>query len=377
MVGADQKRKETGLAGTDPKRKKTRIIEQLFEVGQEAEMRTFAPGFRGAWFRCKIKRITNRQGNLRVALEYIDFPDEKISWTKVFQRPPYFPADAKLNQKKELMVRPRFPSVYHRSEMPDVRSISEVAVIVDDDWKVGDLVDWWFDDCYWSGRVTEVLADKKFQIELHPPPAGEGQSYEASSKDLRPSLDWSIENGWMVCSPHCAQLTKPLHEGRSLPSADMSRLQKVPLNINAPEKSPPETHTNSEKSPPEMHTNSEKSPPEIYENSAVASSGLGKANSCDGVSSSNIRVASAEMEVSVSKENHDCDLHCPEKLKSDDHTLLNSMFSDTLEDAIIDLEELANRVIWLKDILQFGGHPSKNSKPSWKFLELRASANSK
>lgn len=140
----------------------------------------------------------------------------------------------------------------------------------------------------------------------------------------------------------------------------------MPLDINAFEKSPPETHTNSEKSPQEK-----------YENSAVASSGLGKANSCDVVSSYNVRVPSAEMEASFSEENSDCDLHCPKKLKSDDHTLFNSMFSDTLEDAIIDLEELANRVRWLKDILELRGHPSKNLKSSWKFLELRASATSK
>ncbi|KAF8020991.1 hypothetical protein BT93_G1417 [Corymbia citriodora subsp. variegata] len=307
-------------------------MDGTFEVGQEAEMRTFTSGFRGAWFRCKIKRIKKRSSNLRLSLEYFDFPDEKISSIDLYQMPPHSPVDAKLNRKKQLMVRPRFPTVYHRSEMPNVTSISEVAVIVDDDWKVGDLVDWWKDDCYWSGRVTAVLTDKNYQ----------------------------------VCSLRCAQLIKPLNEGRLLPPADISRLQKVPLNINALEKSPPETHTNSEKSPLEK-----------YENSAVASSGLGKANSCDGVSSSSVRVASAEMEASVSKENHYYDLHCPEKLKSDDHTLLNSMFSDTLEDAIIDLEELANRVRWLKDILEFGGHPSKNSKPSWRFLEIRASATSK
>lgn len=78
--------------------------------------------------------------------------------------PPHSSVDAKMKRKKQLMVRPRFPSVYHRSEMPNVRSISEVAVIVDDDWKVGDMVDWWTDGCYWSGRVTKVLADKKFQV---------------------------------------------------------------------------------------------------------------------------------------------------------------------------------------------------------------------
>lgn len=33
---------------------------------------------------------------------------------------------------------------------------------------------------------------------LPEPPWGEGKSYEAFSKDLRPSLDWSPEHGWTV-----------------------------------------------------------------------------------------------------------------------------------------------------------------------------------
>lgn len=37
-----------------------------------------------------------------------------------------------------------------------------------------------------------------FQIELPPPPMGEGLSYEAIRNELRPSLDWTPEYGWMV-----------------------------------------------------------------------------------------------------------------------------------------------------------------------------------
>ena len=29
-------------------------VDLPFEVGQEAESRSFIPGFRGAWFRCKV-----------------------------------------------------------------------------------------------------------------------------------------------------------------------------------------------------------------------------------------------------------------------------------------------------------------------------------
>jgi hypothetical protein len=62
------------------------------------------------------------------------------------------------------MVRPQFPPIYCESQMPDVNSILEVVVIVDDVWKVGDLVDWLMDHCYWSGRVTELLGDEHVKV---------------------------------------------------------------------------------------------------------------------------------------------------------------------------------------------------------------------
>lgn len=37
-----------------------------------------------------------------------------------------------------------------------------------------------------------------FKIELFAPPKGEGSSYDASYKDLRPSLDWDPKKGWKV-----------------------------------------------------------------------------------------------------------------------------------------------------------------------------------
>jgi hypothetical protein len=62
------------------------------------------------------------------------------------------------------MVRPHFPPIYRESQMPDVNSVLEVAVIVDDVWKVGDLVDWLSDSCYWSGRVTELLGGERVKV---------------------------------------------------------------------------------------------------------------------------------------------------------------------------------------------------------------------
>ncbi|XP_059446697.1 uncharacterized protein LOC132178268 [Corylus avellana] len=131
-------------------------VDLPFKVGQMAESRSFLQGFRGAWFRCKIKEIGSRKGLMGHALEFVDFPDEKTKWTQLYQKRRNWK-----EVKRQLMVRPQFPPIFRESQMPDVNSILEVVVIVDNVWKVGDLVDWLMDSCYWSGRVTELLGDEK------------------------------------------------------------------------------------------------------------------------------------------------------------------------------------------------------------------------
>lgn len=64
----------------------------------------------------------------------------------------------------QLMVRPCFPPVYHKSEKPGINNISEVAVVAEDEWRVGDLVDWWTDGCYWTGHVSKILNDGKLKV---------------------------------------------------------------------------------------------------------------------------------------------------------------------------------------------------------------------
>ncbi|KAL1833583.1 hypothetical protein ACET3Z_003234 [Daucus carota] len=39
------------------------------------------------------------------------------------------------------------------------RGITEVSIGTDDVWKVGDLVDWLTDGCFWTERLTEVFND--------------------------------------------------------------------------------------------------------------------------------------------------------------------------------------------------------------------------
>ncbi|GJN13005.1 hypothetical protein PR202_ga31338 [Eleusine coracana subsp. coracana] len=96
------------------------------------------------------------------------------------------------------MIRPTFPQWYWENQIPDQHPKTDVMAIVSSPWKVGDLIEWWFTECYWSGKIIELLADDKVKIVLHDPPIGEGGFYDADCKNLRPALDWSLENGWSV-----------------------------------------------------------------------------------------------------------------------------------------------------------------------------------
>ncbi|XP_057806546.1 uncharacterized protein LOC131021390 isoform X5 [Salvia miltiorrhiza] len=191
-----------------------------FKVGQLAELRSFCSGYRGAWFRCKIREITKRKGILHHLLEYYDYPDEKLRWTKLYQIPLHGKGNTK-EKRRELILRPQYPTLYNEKQMPHVSEISEVIVIVCDSWKVGDLVDWMNSGCLWCGRISQVFDDQEAQIELRPPPHGEGLSYRVLLKDLRPSLDWSTAHGWTLPTQEdgtghpCARLIKPINQGYS------------------------------------------------------------------------------------------------------------------------------------------------------------------
>ncbi|KAJ4850618.1 hypothetical protein Tsubulata_038430 [Turnera subulata] len=183
------------------------------EVGQLVEEKSFEPGYRGAWFRCKINEVCGKGYRMKIALEYCDFPEEEPHSAMLYKKP-----NRSKNAKMELMFRPHYPTIYRENELPDISTISKAVVALTDAWKVGDLVDWWCDGCYWSGTLVEALEDGKFKIHLLPPPAGEGSFYDASCKDLRPSLDWTPEHGWTLpiptgmknCSP-CARIIEPMN----------------------------------------------------------------------------------------------------------------------------------------------------------------------
>lgn len=95
------------------------------------------------------------------------FTSAEIEWSKMYQKTQGRNKLRALRpNKRHLMIRPSFPPVYRESQMPDVNSISEVVVIVNDVWKVGDLVDWWYDSCYWSGTISEILGEGKYRVKL-------------------------------------------------------------------------------------------------------------------------------------------------------------------------------------------------------------------
>nr|XP_009775788.1 PREDICTED: uncharacterized protein LOC104225642 [Nicotiana sylvestris] len=240
-----------------------------FEAGQSAEARSFEVGYRGAWFRCKIKEISRRGGHWKALLEYFDYPDEsmfsgmfwlscffgrlnskcqcskkmctdnhlmpsmysevdmknmqpqrtELTWTELYQVPPY--QSGKSKEIRQLILRPEYPPTHLKSKVSDVTSTSDVTIVTDGTWKAGDLVDWWTADCYWFGKLTKLLGNGKAEIELVPPPLGEGATYEVFVKDLRPSLDWSPEFVWAVPASQdgenrrgCARLLKPVSQER-------------------------------------------------------------------------------------------------------------------------------------------------------------------
>lgn len=81
-------------------------------------------------------------------------------WIQLYQKPRY----KVLGEKKHMMLRPSFPAIYKQSQMPDASMISDLVVVVSDEWKNGDLIDWWTESCYWSGKIIQLLGNDKVQV---------------------------------------------------------------------------------------------------------------------------------------------------------------------------------------------------------------------
>ncbi|GFP95890.1 hypothetical protein PHJA_001733200 [Phtheirospermum japonicum] len=381
-----------------------------FKVGQKAEARSFQRGFRGAWFRSKIpasfdlissrflsyhctiatshrviiETDMNSEKVGRILLQYYDYPDEKKpKWLKLYQVPPYGSGKEKY---RELMLRPCYPPVYKAKQMPHASVISEVSVIVDDSWKVGDMVDWMTENCFWSGSITQLFGGGKAQIELKNPPHGEGYLYEADLVDVRPSLDWSPEYGWTMptqegeCGRPSAWLLKPINQ-------DVDKL----LQITDTHNSGQETESGQSKAGSSLRLPSSSQVPSTSAASdEVKSTGTTEISkrSNDSTKLKNTQKrstsrghrvvktdsgqTSAEPKADVAADMDDINSDCSTKKYIDKggSPLLNSTRSDTLEAAVLDLEEYVNKVKWLKTIL--GCEVSSGNQ--WEFVEPLAAS---
>lgn len=88
----------------------------------------------------------------------------------------------------------------------------------------------------------------------------------------------------------------------------------------------------------------------------------------DSVSSSHILDASTENLERTTIDGGHNDEYPSKKMRCNRSLPLNSMSSNTIEAAILDLEELVNRIKWLKGVLNIGVPLSGTKKPSWEFL---------
>ena len=92
------------------------------------------------------------------------------------------------------------------------------------------------------------------------------------------------------------------------------------------------------------------------------------------ISSSHIMDASIENFERTASNSQSNDGDYPaKKMRSNLSLCLNSMSSNTMESAILDLEELVNKIKWLRAVLKCEVPLSGAKRPSWEFLQHHAS----
>ena len=64
------------------------------------------------------------------------------------------------------MLRPPFPQWCWEKHIPELGQKLDVLAVVSSPWKVGDLVDWWYTDCFWTGKIVELLGDDKVKVSI-------------------------------------------------------------------------------------------------------------------------------------------------------------------------------------------------------------------
>ncbi|MCL7041948.1 hypothetical protein MKW94_015602 [Papaver nudicaule] len=370
-----------------------------FKIGQQVEAKSFEEGYRGAWFRCKIKDCSKKCSEPTVALDYLDFNDYKNYWINLYEINQSPVGKHGESKKRHLMLRPIYPQIYNQRQMSDVCEISGTVGIVDGTWEVGDLVDWFREGCYWSARITKVLDEKNVEIQLPEPPMGEGETYKALCKDLRPSLDGSPKLGWTLPIfevgkdlRHCVRLihsNSPVQViknavGSSETSSYVSSHtsagivhQELPVDSSGMENL---KKASSLAEPPKLSAHSLER--EIVEKH---SGNLLKAQKIDISSRNNDIAETTSWSDSVSSHGDNCETVSAASREdlSDSSgssmkmrktkTELNSTSSDVIDSSIMGLQELVYRVRWLKGVLNHDFDFSNTVKPPWRHSENQVS----
>ncbi|KAL0710355.1 hypothetical protein Bca4012_017333 [Brassica carinata] len=291
-----------------------------FKVGQTLEVRSFEDGYRGAWFRYEILNIYTKEGKLFYSLKSLDYDDKEIYHTQVYQR-------FEDEEKEWLMVRPPYPPFYYERHVRKIEADQAPLVVVYGSWKVGDLVDWRCQGCFWCATILE-LERNALQIELFPPPLGEGETYTALRRDVRPTLDWSPEDGW----------TLPSMDGRKSQSVKLLKREKGVDHI------PPYVcQTGKVQTERAKKQKRERDTPQKTEGSKKQKTERAK------------------------KQKTERDM---QQVKGSGEIQLNIDESDSVEAAVHDLEELIVRIEWIKKMLS----PDVGEGSTWKYQDYRPSS---
>lgn len=137
------------------------LLENIFERGTSVEVMSDDEGFRGAWFPATV---VNSAGN-KFLVEYKDLMTDDES------EPLKETADF-------LHIRPAPPAY---SVLGKFKNLQEVDVYYNDGW--------------WVGVISKVLADSRYMVYFRP----WKQEMEFSVEDLRPHHDW-IDGRWFQAS---------------------------------------------------------------------------------------------------------------------------------------------------------------------------------
>jgi hypothetical protein len=90
------------------------------------------------------------------------------SWERLYEIPPKYcrKAGQKAGQNRELMLRPPYPRWCGDNYIPEYGQKMDVVAVVINPWKVGDLVDWWHNSCFWTGKIIELLGVDKVKVSI-------------------------------------------------------------------------------------------------------------------------------------------------------------------------------------------------------------------